>query len=80
MSENTDTTFESTDFEQESEPSFAQQLMKTSAVNAAATAGTLVALVAVGLTADKVRDFREKRKAKKAAEAVLTTESPAPQA
>ena len=78
MSENTDTNFESTNFEQESEPSFANQLMKTSAVNAAATAGTLVGLIAVGLTVDKVRDFRTKRKAKKAAVEALVQETTPP--
>lgn len=62
---------------EDSEPSFASQLMKTSAVNAAATAGTLVGLVAVGLTVDKIRDLREKRAAKKAAQSA-TPETSAP--
>jgi len=50
-----------------SESSFTKELMKTAAINTAATAGVLVGFVVVGFGVDKVRELREKRAAKKAA-------------
>lgn len=64
MSEQTN---ETATFDETSESSFAQELFKTASVNAAATAGTLVGLVAIALSVDKVREYRTKRAAKKAA-------------
>lgn len=68
MSDTTDAVLETSDATvEQTDPSFKMELAKTASINAAATAGTLIGLVAVGLTVDKVRQLREKRAAKKAA-------------
>lgn len=63
-----DTSSNNVNFDDNSEPTLAETLFKTATINAAATAGTLVGLVAIGLSVDKVREFRTKRALKKAAE------------
>jgi len=47
--------------------SFVKEIAKTTAVNTAATAGTLAALVLVGFTSTKIQMLRRNRAAKKAA-------------
>lgn len=47
--------------------SFVKELAKTTAINTAATAGTLAALVLVGFSSNRIQKFRRARAAKKAA-------------
>lgn len=59
-------------------PSFGVELAKTASINVAATAGTLVGFVLVGLASSKYRQVRANLAAKKAAKAdttVPTTEA-----
>lgn len=68
-------TNETPDTVETSETSFAQDLIKTVTLNAAATAGTLVGLAAIGFGVEKVREFRANRAAKKDADIVNPTEA-----
>ena len=68
---------DSTVLDETTEPSFAQELIKTMSINAAATTATLATVVAIGFGASKVQELRERRAAKKAAAdtTVPTTEA-----
>ena len=68
-----DTTLDTTDLPETTESSFAQELVKTMTVNAAATAATLATVVAIGFGASKVQDLLERRAAKKAADTTVPT-------
>lgn len=59
--------------DESTESSFALELAKTAGLSVATTVGTLVGMVAVGYGVDRVRVFREKRAAKKAAATQETT-------
>ena len=60
------TSVDSTVLDETTESSFAQELIKTMSINAAATAATLATVVAIGFGASKVQELRERRAAKKA--------------
>ena len=66
-----DTTIDTTDLTESTEPSFAQELVKTMTVNAAATTATLVTVVAIGFGASKIQELRERRAAKKAVDTTV---------
>lgn len=70
-----DTTIETTDTFETSDPSFTTELLKTVATSTAATAGTLAGFVLIGLSVDQVQKFRTRRAAKKAADNTASTES-----
>lgn len=71
------TSVDSTVLDETTESSFAQELIKTMSINAAATAATLATVVAIGFGASKVQELRERRAAKKAVNdtTVPTTEA-----
>ena len=69
----TDTTVETVESTETNETSFARVLINTVTINAAATAGTLIGLAAIGVAIDKVQKFRTTRAAKKAVENTDTT-------
>lgn len=52
---------------QNSDKSFPKEMAQTAAVNAAATAGTLLGLFAIGFAVDRVQKFRTARAEKKLA-------------
>ena len=67
------TTTETFEIDQIQEPSLATILMRTAALNAAATAGSIVGLVLIGAAAGKASDLYDARKARKAAATETTT-------
>lgn len=76
MSENTETeTILLVETPESDAPSFAVELAKTLTTSAAATAGTLVGMVAVGFAVDKVQKIRASRASKKAELSVVETET-----
>lgn len=67
------TTTETFEIDQIQEPSLASALMKTAAINAAATAGSIGGLVLIGMAVGKASELYDARKARKAAATETTT-------
>lgn len=73
MSDNAD--FNAAESSDTDTDSFAKILVKTTSLNAAATAGTLLGIVLAGLSADRIDKVRKNRAAKKAEAQTVSTEA-----
>ena len=67
-----DTTFETLETQ---EPSLATMLMKTAAINAAATAGSLMGLIGFGMALGKFQEYRANKRTPESLPKTDTTEA-----